>query len=256
MNWLEIAAILMVGASFGSFASLLIWRLPRDLPWVSEHSHCTACAHSLGVKDLFPVFSWVFSGGKCRYCAAPVSWRYPALEVFTAVLFLGIFYQFGITLEACCLSLLSVGFLVMFLVDLEHYILPDEMQWAVFLLGGALNYIRGFAWTDMLGGALLGLFVGAGLQNGYRYLKKREGMGTGDVKLLAVAGFLLGVSSFPVYLIVAGLLGVVTAIIWRLLGRGAVFPFGPALVLSLWWLLFFNNDNTQLVSLLSKYSMQ
>jgi prepilin signal peptidase PulO-like enzyme (type II secretory pathway) len=234
--WLD-ALVFLAGLCFGSFVTMLSWRLPRGENWVGGPSHCTHCNKNLGVKDLFPVLSWLVSGGKCRGCGVKVSARYPLTELAQAALFLWIYWQFGLTPEAGILMAASVAIMVMVVVDFEHYILPDSMQIALALLAVAFAYTVGRPWAEVAGGAALGLGVGLSLCYGYQWIMKKDGLGFGDVKLLAVAGLWLNTFEFVPFLFYSGMFGVATAFIWKALGKGKIFPFGPALLLAMFLLV-------------------
>lgn len=233
MTGLEAFFVLMVGLCFGSFVTLASYRLPRDEDIFVTPSRCPACRTALTACDLVPVFSWLAQGGRCRHCAAPVHWRYPVIELVTATVFLLIAQRAGLTWEAALLALLGVGLLVMIVVDLEHMLIPDEVHLLLLPAGLAYRFLSGAAWGEVLGGLALGLGIGLILRFGYRWVRHKEGLGLGDVKFLAMAGLWLGVLPLVPYLFLSGVLGVATALIWRALGRGKVFPFGPALALAL-----------------------
>jgi Flp pilus assembly protein protease CpaA len=129
--------------------------------------------------------------------------------------------------------LLAVVLLIMIVADLEHYIIPDSVHVVLLPLGFAYHYFHVSKPSEVLGGLGLGLALGLSLHYGYFYLRKKHGLGFGDVKFLAVAGFWLGMAPIVPFLFYAGLFGVFTGILWRTLNRGAVFPFGPALAVSL-----------------------
>jgi prepilin signal peptidase PulO-like enzyme (type II secretory pathway) len=226
---METLIVLLTGLVFGSFITCASWRLPRGEDVVKKPSYCPCCNAKLGAKDLFPVLSWVTSKGKCRHCQAKVHWRYPATELTTAATFLLIYSHFGITAQAIILMLLAVALLVMIVVDFEHYIIPDEIHYLLLPLGIVYHFVMGSDIGNVLGGLLTGLGIGYGLHHGYRALRKKEGLGFGDVKFLAVAGLWLGLIALPPFLFYSGALGVALGLFWRMIGRGPRFPFGPAL---------------------------
>jgi leader peptidase (prepilin peptidase)/N-methyltransferase len=190
---MEILFVLLTGLTFGSFITLASYRLPLGEDIVVKPSRCPACEHTLGFKDLWPVLSWLCSRGKCRYCKVRVSARYPLTELATAGVFLLIYAQYGVTLQGVLLALLAVGLMVMIVADLEHYIIPDEVHYALLPLGLGYQYVTGHEWGDMAGGFVLGAGIGLALHYGYKWLRKKDGLGFGDVKFLAVAGLWLGV---------------------------------------------------------------
>lgn len=232
--------VIFLGLCFGSMVTLVSYRLPRGEPIGISRSRCPSCRKPLGVPDLVPLFSWLFSGGKCRHCGSKISVRYPLTEICTAALFLLVYLEKGISLEAGVLMLLATGMMILIVTDLEHYIIPDEIQILYLLLGGIYHFtLRNTPVEEPLGGLLVGILIGVSLQLGYRYLRKKEGLGTGDVKFLAAAGLWLGAQSLVPFFVFSGLLGIVSGLIWRVLGFGKIFPFGPALAIALFILILY-----------------
>lgn len=223
-----IAALL--GLIFGSFATLVSHRLVAGGKIVFARSHCPACNTNLGVRDLIPLFSWLLSKGTCRHCGKAIHWRYPLIEVMTAALFLLIYWQAGVTEAALVLGLFATCIVIMATVDFEHRIIPDEVQLAMALLGVVYHFaLLGTTLAEVLIGMLAGLFLGTALQKGYKWFRKRDGLGTGDVKFLCVAGVWLGAQGLVPLMLLSGLAGILTALLWRALHKGEMFPFGPSL---------------------------
>ncbi len=237
--WLEILSVILLGVCFGSFNTLLAHRLPRGKAIGMTRSECPACHHLLGVRDLVPVFSWMFSSGRCRYCGTSVHWRYPLTELVTTAVFLLTYMLYGLTLQGGLIALLGSQIVVLCIVDLEYRIIPDGLQWGMGAIG-LIYALCGFLHiADALLGALAGGIFGLALQRGYHLLKQRHGLGMGDVKFMVVAGLWLGFPPLVPFFFYAGVLGVVSALFWRLVSRDPYFPFGPALALSLLLLLLY-----------------
>lgn len=234
----------LTGLVFGSFATLVSHRLVAGGAIVVARSRCPQCKTALTPRDLVPIFSWALSGGTCRHCKATIHWRYPLIELATAGLFLLVFWRFGLSLETLTLSLFALCLVVMGTVDFEHHIIPDETQIAMAVLGVAHHWLLGTHLANVLAGVLAGLFLGWVLQKGYKLARGKDGLGTGDVKYLAVAGIWLGAVGLVPLMLLSGVLGIVTAILWRLLGRGEYFPFGPALGMATFLLLIFPEIST------------
>lgn len=233
-----IALVVIVGLVFGSFVTLASYRLPRDEPIGGGRSRCPNCRTFLGALALFPVFSWLWQRGKCRYCKHPVSVRYPITELAQALLFLSVYAAFGISAQSVIVMLFTVCLLIMVVVDFEWRIIPDEVQIAMLLLGVAFHVLSGTAINDVLAGFAVGAAIGLGLYYGYGKLRGIEMLGFGDVKFLMVAGiWMASVEAWPPFLFFAGMLGVFTAMLWKWLGKGTHFPFGPALAAALLLLL-------------------
>lgn len=224
---------LAFGLIFGSFVTCASYRLPLGEDVVKKPSYCPKCRAKLGFRDLWPVFSWLFSGGKCRHCGAKISVRYPLIEITTATMFLLIYSRYGISHAAAVFMLMAVALLVMIVADLEHTIIPDEVHIALLPLGLFYHYLAATPWESVSGGFLIGGGLGLLLHYGYGRLRKKDVLGFGDVKFLAVAGLWLTPLSMPAFLFYSGALGVASGLLWRARGKGPVFPFGPALATAL-----------------------
>jgi leader peptidase (prepilin peptidase)/N-methyltransferase len=245
---LELLCVLFCGLVFGSFITCASYRLPLEQDIIKKPSYCPSCNAKLGFKDLWPLFSWLISCGICRYCKARIPARYPIIEIVTALVFWLIYARYGITLQALFIMLLAVALLILIVADLEHFIIPDQIHIFLLPLGLAYHFVIGTDPLMVLYGFLAGASIGLALHHGYRILRKKEGLGYGDVKFFAVVGVWLSVFPLVPFLFFSGLFGVVFGLIWRLLGNGEYFPFGPALAVSLfmgviypeWFAAFWN----------------
>ncbi|WP_435642025.1 prepilin peptidase [Micavibrio aeruginosavorus] len=236
---LEILFVLMFGLCCGSFATALIWRIPRGVSWIvaekgAARSACPHCQTPLTLWDLIPVFSWVFLRGRCRHCHKPIGWIYPTIELSTLLLCLGVYALWGYNAPGG-IVMLTIPFLVaLFVIDVRHFILPDQLNALVGVLGVIYQFVLGGA--EGAGFALLaGVIWGAcAFVLGFLMKKilKKEALGLGDVKFFVVAGIWLPAVMAPPFLMWSGVLGVGLALIWKITGRGAVFPFGPALIVA------------------------
>ena len=224
------------GASIGSFLTLVTYRLPREEKIGMSRSRCPICLKDLRVVDLVPILSWVTSGGKCRHCKTQVSFRYPLTELATMLGTLGAVYLCGFTLVAFAIAGLWWCVVAIIITDLEHYIILDEVQIAIIVFA-ALYYVGlgiDIDYANIIGTGVVGLLIGLTLKYGFLYLRNKDGLGMGDVKLLFGVGIWLGHPlAFVPFLFLSGVLGIVCGIAWRLCGKGQVFPFGPALAIAL-----------------------
>lgn len=234
--------ITLLGLVFGSFATMLTHRLPRGESFREQRSRCSSCGAPLSVRDLVPVLSWLSSRGHCRHCGAAIGLRYIAIEITTAIAFLAAWLDYGLVPAFPMLAALGLILIMMAVIDLEHGYLPDPLQIAAVVLAPGWWVALG----DPIGAGAMGLAAalvlgGAGmaLRWVYRRFRAREGLGLGDVKLMAVAGLWIGLPLIPAFLVLGGLAGIVLALLWRGAGRGRVFPFGPALALSCYLCLLF-----------------
>ncbi len=234
---LQAGVAVLLGLVFGSFASLAAWRLPRGEQVLSGRSRCPQCRRHLGPKELVPVMSYLRSGGKCLHCGAPIGARYLLIECACGVLFYLAFVAAGATPEAFLLGLLGLGLVIVTAVDLEHQIIPDQALLALGVAGVLYWLLPGNGtaeWMNAAFGAGAGFTLAAALRLAFRYLKGRESLGFGDVKFFAVAGLWVGLRGLADFMLLAGLAGILFAVVWRWRGQGEIFPFGPALAFSLY----------------------
>ena len=229
----------MVGSAFGSFATLLIYRLPRGEDVIVRRSECTACHHRLGLLERFPIFSWFWLRGRCRYCGTVYGMRYVLIEIVCTGLFLLSAALWGFTWIGLIMALSVFIFLVMLVIDLEWKIIPDSLQIALFVLGVIYSFLQDRALTELL---LFSVFMGVGsygLRALFLWLRKKEALGLGDVKFFMVAGCFLTLELLPAFLLLSGLFGTVFGFLWQYWMREARFPFAPALVVALYLCISF-----------------
>ncbi len=228
------------GAIMGSFATALIYRMPRDINWVSKRSECTICNTKLGFIDLIPIFSYIFSLGKCRYCSTKYGVKYFIIEILVSLSFFLNFYFFEIA-DAIIFSLLAFAIIVLSAIDFEHYIIPDEVNIFIFILGVFNSYKNDLSLIDFFINCGFYLGVSLLLRWGVYLWKKREGLGLGDVKLFLASGAFISFELLPIYLFLSGLSGIILAIIWRIFKKSEIFPFGPSLSFALFICVIFPN---------------
>jgi leader peptidase (prepilin peptidase)/N-methyltransferase len=233
----------VLGLIVGSYLNVLIYRLPLGISTVFPRSRCPHCGTAIRAYDNVPVLSFLLLRGRCRQCGAPISWRYPAVEAATSALFLACFLRFGISLQAPVAALFCALMLALTMIDYDHMILPDALTWPGIALGILFQPLVG--WTRLWGGpwgavagALLGAALGAGLLLAvwiaWYLWRHEEGMGLGDVKMLAAIGAFLGWKGVLVALFLGALSGAVvglTLMAFRGLDFKAKLPFGVFLAL-------------------------
>lgn len=218
----------LVGTFMGSFAGVLIYRIPRDQQWVKGHSVCPVCGHELGVWDLVPIWSYVFLRGRCRYCHTPIGRGTLWIEIVTGSLFAGVGLMFGWSIATLKFMVMATLALAVGVIDFKTGLVPD----GVVLPGAALGLI--FAaiggWLPLLSsveGAALGSLLFAVI-----ILFSHGGMGWGDATFGLMLGSFLGFRLTIVFLMLAFVIGAVAGIIlmvfFRKKGKDAM-PFGPAM---------------------------
>ena len=232
--------VALLGLIFGSLGSALSHRLPRGLPVVADRSRCPACGQDLGARDLIPVLSWIVQGGRCRHCHAPISWRYPAIEATTSVLFIAAWLVGGgLNPRAFLLALTGFGLVVISVADLEEGVIPDVMLLFLLPVAAAWRHVTAGSWIDGAMGAAFGVGASLFLRWAFSRLRGVDALGLGDVKFFGLAGLYLGLSGFGHFLAIGGVIGIVSGLAWRAAGRGPTFPFAPALSATLAAILFF-----------------
>ena len=253
--WPVAVAVFLFGLILGSFATALAWRVPQGLSVSVEiregskkavRSICPHCRHKLGVFDLIPLFSWLLAKGHCRHCKVKISPVYPLMELFTGCAAVGLFLSWGISLQTLLLIALLPFLMAMIVIDFKHMILPDRLNIICMLF--AFAHIGVFFVANHYDIRVLVHFVTAGMFFAVfsfvlaflmTKILRKDAMGMGDVKFFFVAGLFLGFPYFPSFLIFSGVFGVFLGLIWQKLSGQRVFPFGPALILSLYVCLLF-----------------
>ncbi len=215
----------IIGAFFGSFLNMVIYRLPRQGVSFSEpkRSFCPKCKHSLEWIDLMPILSWLSTGGKCRYCKEPVSARYLVVEVITGLVFAGIWWQFVAgrpepdILKAGFYAMAGCALVAIIFIDAELYIIPDELNAFLLVVAVALAALTkpasgAITLVPALEGALLGWGLIWGIQLLGRLLFGKDAMGDGDIKMMRGVGALLGPMLLVANVGIAVVLGIVGGI--------------------------------------------
>ena len=221
------------GLVAGSYLNVLIHRLPRGRSTVLPRSRCPYCDGAVRAIDNIPLLSFLLLGGRCRHCRAPISWRYPFIEALTALLFVLCLFRFGLTAQAAASALFCCLMLALAFIDLDYYLLPDKLTLPGIVAGLALQpWLPATTFLD----AVIGTFVGAGivilLMNFWYWWRGEEGMGLGDVNMMALIGAFLGWQGVLVTLLLGALSGALVGIF--LMVRGSLemkskLPFGTFL---------------------------
>jgi leader peptidase (prepilin peptidase)/N-methyltransferase len=225
----------VLGLIVGSYLNVVVHRLPRGISTVLPRSRCPQCGAAIRARDNLPLVSYLFLGGRCRDCGAPISWRYPAIEALTSALFVACALTFGLTLAALAAALFCCLLVVLAAIDLEHLMLPDRITLPGIVAGVALQPWIGWAgWRGALLGAALGGGVLLGLYGAWYLVRREEGLGLGDVKMLAMVGAFLGWRGVVVTLFVGSLAGAAAGLLLIRSGRGdrkSKLPLGTFLAL-------------------------
>lgn len=221
--------VIIIGLLFGSFTNVIIARMPKGESIVFPASHCPNCKEPLRATELIPVFSYIFLKGSCRNCGAKISLRYPLVEILSALLFLGVFLQAGLTMKTLAGCLLVVILLAAAFIDIDYGIIPDRLTYPSIFIGlllslGTLGFLPAFLGLLAFGGLLLLVAI-----------ISKGGMGGGDVKLAAAIGAFTGITGSAVTLFIASLTGTIFGlgvILIKKTGRKTPIKFGPFLAIS------------------------
>jgi len=196
-----------VGLCIGSFLNVVIHRLPRGTSVVTPPSRCSGCGYELRWFDNVPVLSWALLRGRCRKCGSPISIRYPIVEILTMLVFLLHWWVFGWTVLLAVRVLFACALIALFAIDLEHHLLPDKITLPGIAAGLILSIIVPPGIVDAILGAILGWVVLWGIGEAYFRYSGQEGMGGGDVKMLAMIGAFLGWKLVLVTLVLSSVTG-------------------------------------------------
>lgn len=227
------ALIFIIGLIFGSFANVLIHRLPQKKSIVKPASNCPHCATPIAFYDNIPIISYILLKGKCRNCGARISFRYPLVEAVTGILFLGAFLKFGSSWEFPLFAAFFFILIVHAFIDYQRFLLLDSLNIAGAVIGivgllliPTLSIIDGL-FGAAFGGGLMLLVYSLGL-----LLFKRRGMGPGDIKTAAVIGLYLGPIPVIHMLLGASIIGLIWGLGRMLTGKGRMVQFGTLMAAS------------------------
>ncbi len=217
-EWVGYIFVFVIGAAIGSFLNVVIYRVPNEMSIVLPNSACPNCKNAIKPFDNIPIVSWLILGGKCRSCKAPIAWRYPAVELLTALIFCLVYWQLGLTAFLPVALAFAAAMIALIFIDAEHMILPNVITYPMFVIALVLrvayplfftgNYFSDTAffpaslfqgqpmWLVSLVCGLFGALVGGGslwaVGAAWKLLRGVDAMGLGDVKLLLGIGALLG----------------------------------------------------------------
>jgi prepilin signal peptidase PulO-like enzyme (type II secretory pathway) len=234
--------VFVLGACIGSFLNCYIYRLENKKS-LKGRSFCPHCKHTLNWQDLFPVFSFLFLRGKCRYCKKKISWQYPVVELATGIIFLLIFnFKFLSILNLAFLFYVASALIIIFVYDLKHYIIPDKVLFPAIIVTFLYRLFESFWIPASAGMTVLAVIISAGFFFVIWLVSKGKWMGFGDVKLAVLMGLLLGLPNVLVALFLAFFFGAIIGVILMVLEKKNLkseIPFGPFLIagtfLALFW---------------------
>jgi leader peptidase (prepilin peptidase) / N-methyltransferase len=223
-----------LGAIVGSFLNVCIYRLPLGKSIVWPSSACPTCGRELSWYENIPVLSFLVLRARCRTCAAPISFRYPLVEALTAVMFAGAWWYYGPQPLLASRLIFGCALLVLFAIDLEHHLLPNAITLPGIAVGLFFSFFTEPGWQASLIGIVVGGGVLFGVAEAYYRVRHEEGLGMGDVKMLAMIGAFLGWKLTLLTLMMASLCGTLIGVLLIVTKRGSMkyaLPFGTFLAL-------------------------
>ncbi len=231
--------VFLFGLLIGSFLNVLIYRIPKKENFVVARSHCMKCNYQLEWYDLVPLFSWLFLRGRCRKCREKISVQYPLIEAANGLLYLLVFYKFGLSIESLLCCLLFSALLALSVIDFRTYEIPVGFNYFILILGlvrlvtdyvNWSNYVIGFLAVSTF------LFI-------IIVVSKGRAMGGGDMKLMATCGLLIGWKLIILAFLLGCILGSIIHIIrMRVSGEDHVLAMGPYLSMGVVLAVLFGNQ--------------
>jgi len=231
--------IFSLGACLGSFANVCIYRLPKNKQIVSGRSFCPKCKKKINWYDNLPLISFIILNNKCRNCKRVISSRYFIVELITGISFLLIYLNFKNPYTIIFLSILSLILIMIFFIDLENFIIPDVLNFSIMFLALLKNFLPNLntSFVQEINQSIIGGIVGYLsiwiIIFLYKTIKKIDGMGLGDAKLIAGIGLLFGWQSIPFVLFISSVLGlifVIPSLLNKKKNMRSEIPFGPFII--------------------------
>ena len=230
----------VLGSIWGSFCNVCIYRLPNNQSIVKGRSFCPSCKNQIKWYDNIPFLSFIFLKGKCRNCSNKISSQYFLVEFISAISFVIIYHLYGISITTLLLIILSIFFVIIFFIDLKHYIIPNELTFPLMFIG----FIKSFEpnlnqtifpnYINSLVGGVFGYLIIWLIVFFYKKVRNKEGMGLGDAKLMAVVGFWFGWVSIPFTIFISSFVALffaVPSLLKKTRDMSAQIPFGPYIII-------------------------
>jgi len=251
----DILFVILLGGIFGSFANVCIYRLPIEQNVIYGRSFCPECKKKIAWFDNIPIISFIILKAKCRNCEFKISLNYFIVESLSILFFCVIFILFGISLTTLLLWLLYLSFVIIFFIDLKHFIIPNEITFPLMVLGFVKSFDPNINsmfpnYLNSLIGGLIGYLIIYLIIFFYKYVRKKEGMGLGDAKLFAVIGFWFGWISIPFIIFLSSIIALISIspnLINKSKNISSEIPFGPYIIIATLVFVIFKNDLLNIV---------
>ena len=249
--------VFIFGSIWGSFSNVCIRRIPNNTSVIKGRSHCPSCNKLIKWYDNIPLISFLILKARCRDCSTTIDVKYFIIELISALNFVLIFYLFGFSSTTILFFILSIGFLIIFFIDLKHFIIPNEITYPLMMLGFLksfdpnlnINLFPNF--IDSLIGGFLGYIIIWLVIFIYKKFRNKEGMGLGDAKLVSVIGFWFGWISIPFVIFFSSaiaLIKVIPDLIKNKKNLSSEIPFGPYLIIGCLTFLILNSQIRLLIN--------
>jgi leader peptidase (prepilin peptidase)/N-methyltransferase len=244
-------AFIIFGSLWGSFANVCIYRLPENKSVITGRSSCPNCKNKIPWHDNIPLLSFILLMRKCRFCKNPIDLQYFIVELISAISFVSIYYFFGLTLAALLLLILSIFFIIIFFIDLKHFIIPNELTFPLMIIGFIKSFDPNLNQTifpnyiNSLIGGVFGYLIIWLIIFFYKKVRKKEGMGLGDAKLMSVIGFWFGWVSIPFTIFISSVVAlilVIPSLINQSRKMSSEIPFGPYIIIGCIFYVSFSNQ--------------
>ena len=246
MIHLELITAFVFGICIGSFLNVCIYRLPIGQSIVHPPSSCPGCSTTIRFYDNIPLLSWLFLRGRCRHCHTPIAFRYVLVELLGGLMAVCVYSKFGPSIEGIAYYALVAALLVIIFIDIDHQIIPDVISLPGIPLGFAASFLMpSINWMDSLIGILAGggsLYAVAWI---YALITGKEGMGGGDIKLLAMIGAFIGWQGVLLTIFMGSAIGTIVGLIDMLKKKTDMkmrIPFGPFLAIGAVIYIFFGKE--------------
>ena len=242
--------IIVIGGLWGSFANVCIYRLPQDKGVVAGRSYCPKCKTQISWHDNIPIISYFLVQGKCRKCKKQISIQYLLVEFLSILSFVTAYFFYGITVTTLLFIILALAFIIIFFIDLKHFIIPNSLTFPLMFIGFVKSFDPNLNelfpnYINSLIGGVFGYGIIWAIIFIYKILRNKEGMGLGDAKLLSAIGFWFGWIAIPFIMFlssVIALISVVPSLLKNSKTMSSQIPFGPYIILGTLVYLFFENS--------------
>lgn len=251
---IELILFFIIGTVLGSFYNVVGYRLPKEESVLNpKHSYCTHCNKRLKWYELIPALSYFIQGGKCRYCKNKISFFYPVIEILTGLLFAVSFYSFGYSYELIISLTLSSLFCIVIVSDINYLIIPDEVTLISVIIITIVQFLIGGlkGGLEAIGSGILLFIIMYLIMLLGNFMFKKESLGGADIKLMFVAGVLLGPLIGLLVIFLSSVIALPVSLIIYLVDRDNVIPFGPFIVAAMLILFLLKIDLNMFLSLFS-----